>query len=38
LVIVRAFVDDFGADDRIGADVGVFSGFLIGKVDDFEQA
>ena len=38
LVIVRAFVDDFGADDGIGADAGVFSGFFIGKVDDFEQA
>jgi hypothetical protein len=38
LVIVRAFVDDFGADDGIGADAGVFSGFFIGKVYDFEQA
>jgi hypothetical protein len=37
LVFVRAFADDFGADDGIGSDVGIFSGFFIGKVDDFEQ-
>jgi hypothetical protein len=38
LVIVLSFVEDFGADDGIGTDAGIFSGFLIGKIDDFQQA